>query len=109
MILYSNLKLSTLIFCFFRTLNGLPFTSFFGIRYAQEPSGDLFLQKPVPALPWNGTFVADDEVTCLQVLSLGDYALQIESQRLIQIWIFLSRPSSILNIIFRSFIYTMVQ
>jgi carboxylesterase type B len=54
----------------FRTLNGVPFTSFFGIKYAQAPRGDLFLQRPVAALPWNGTFVADEEVTCLQVMRL---------------------------------------
>jgi hypothetical protein len=53
----------------FRTVNGLPYTSYFGIRYAQAPVGSLFLQKPVPALPWNDTFIADEEITCLQVIS----------------------------------------
>ncbi len=52
---------------FFSTVNGLKYNSFFGIRYGQEPVGPLFLQKPIPALPWNGTFVADQQVKCLQV------------------------------------------
>jgi len=49
-------------------VNGLPYTSYFGIRYAQSPVGPLFLQKPVPSLPWNDTFIADEEITCLQVI-----------------------------------------
>ncbi len=51
----------------FRSYNGVPFRSYLGIPYAQAPVGPLLLKKPVAALPWNGTFQADQSISCLQV------------------------------------------
>jgi hypothetical protein len=63
----SNKMFSISSHLYFRTVYGRPYTSFFGIRYAQNPVDSLFLQKPIPALPWNELYVADQEIKCLQV------------------------------------------
>jgi len=58
----------------YRTIYGRQYTSFFGIRYAKNPVDSLFLKKPIPALPWNGVFMADQEIKCLQVRNIYNYA-----------------------------------
>lgn len=39
-----------------------------------NPVESLFLKKPIPALPWNEVFVADQEIKCLQVRNIYNYA-----------------------------------
>ncbi|XP_050306188.1 venom carboxylesterase-6-like [Anthonomus grandis grandis] len=54
------------------TRTGTRYDAYLGIRYAQNPTGELRFQPPIPVEPWNGIYDATTEKgICYQVV--GDY------------------------------------
>ncbi|XP_022913129.1 venom carboxylesterase-6-like [Onthophagus taurus] len=55
-----------------QTITGKDFYAFEGIPYAEPPIGENRFEEPIPKKSWNGTWVANNLYTCLQLYHSPD-------------------------------------